>query len=101
MPSNCGKLPIFCGKVVQNHVEKCVQKACKKVVQKLKLWNKKITFSHMDQKSTNCEKLLPQIINKFLTLKEVNLHLLNVSFPLFPHRTTITTTAFIYKGNNF
>ncbi len=101
MPESCGKLSILCGKVVQKCVEKSVQKACKKVVQKLKLWNKNSTFAQMNEKSTNCEKLLPRIINKILTIKEAVLHLLRESFPLFPHRTTITTTAFIYKGNDF
>ena len=101
MLSGCGKLSNLCGKAVQKHVEKSVQKACKKVVQKIKLWNKNFTFAHLSKKSTNCEKLLPQIINKFLALEETILYLLNGSFPLFPHRTTITTTAFIYKGNDF
>lgn len=95
---NCGRrfmnnaLP--CGKLVNNPVNKTVEKLCFKIVDFVNLWISKNCFVRfLTAFSTSAQKCTNNV-NKFYTAKLWFANLLFVSFPRFPQISIITITTF-------
>ena len=92
---------ISCVKQVQKTVKKSEQKSFNLFVQKLQKVEKIFILNSFTQLINKLKWVLHILINWFYTLFLFNSSLLNRSFALFPHRSTITTTLLNIKKENF
>lgn len=83
-----------CGKLVNNPVNKSVQKLCLKIVEISKLWNLQLWNSQFLTKFSTFAQKCTNNVNKFYTTKLWLANLLDMSFPRFPQISIITITIF-------
>lgn len=86
--------PLPCGKLVNNPVNKSVQKLCLKIVEIVKLWNLQLWNSRFLTKFSTFARKCTNNVNKFYTEKMWLTNLLSMSFPRFPQTSIITITIF-------
>lgn len=86
--------PLPCGKLVNNPVNKSVEKLCLKIVEIYEMWNSELWISDLLTKFSTMTQKFTNNVNKFYTAKLWLANLLNVSFPRFPQTSIITITIF-------
>ncbi len=92
---------LSCGKLVKNMVEKSVKKSWNLFVQKRKMGISNNSFTHSMWKFSTFTRGCVEKLNKFCTENLWVSNLLNVSFPLFPQTSTITTTNYLINKKGY
>jgi len=86
--------PLPCGKLVNNPVNKSVEKLCLKIVEIRKMWNSELWISKFLTKFSTFAQKCTNNVNKFYTEKSWLANLLFGSFPRFAQTSIITITIF-------
>ena len=94
-------MPTKCAKVVQKTAQKAVINAWNLTVKKCQKVEKNLSKNSFTQVFNNKLEVLQFFIDRFCTKILCNFSLLIQSFTPFAHRTTITTTIFINKEENY
>lgn len=89
-------------KKVNKVVEKMVEKMWMLNVDNIKMWNSVKILPQLFTQIVSYKQFMLIFIDSFYTTKMTIINLLNMSFTIFAHRTTNTTTIFINnKETNF